>query len=515
MANRGLEMYQIHQIIKLHNDGKSCRRISKYLNLSRKSVSKYITLYQSTGLTFEQINSLSEHELSSLIRCQEAPNAKRLDILQSRFMNMESELKRTGVTKQLLWTEYKVEHPSGYNLTQFCKYYRDWSKSGEASFHFDHKAGDKMFVDFAGKKLQYTDRNTGEVHSPETFIAILGASQNIYVEAVESQKKTDFFSATENAMYVFGGVPAAIVPDNLKSAVSKANNYEPDINESFAAFGRHYGATILPARGYKPKDKALVENAVTNVYRNIYAPLRNQIFYSLAELNTAIREKLDIFLNKKFQNKDYSRNDLFIQIEKEALKPLPPTRFEFREYRIATISKTYHIFLDVDKHYYSVPFRYIGKKVKIEFARSWVAIYYKGERIAYHQRDKSLNGYTTIKEHMPAHHRFVSEWSPEKFISWARQVGQETESFIKIILETKSHPEQAYKSCVGILSYNKKVGSERLNLACRRADEFGSHSYKAVKNILNGAYERLSTQELSQYKTPEHENIRGADYYSS
>lgn len=514
MANRGLEMYQIHQIIMLHTDGKSYRQISKYLDLSRKAVTKYVLLYKSTGLTFEQINELSEHELSLLLRRQEEPNAQRLDILQSRFMNMESELKRTGVTKQSLWAEYKVEHPGGYNLTQFCKYYRDWSKSGEASLHIDHKAGDKMYVDFAGKKLQYTDRITGEVNYPETFISILGASQNIFVEAIASQKKADFFSATENSMYFFGGVPAAIVPDNLKSAVSKANNYEPDVNESFAAFGRHFGATILPARGYKPKDKALVENAVTNIYRNIYAPLRNQVFYSLAELNSAIREKLDIFLNKKFQNKDYSRNDLFMQIEKEALKPLPQTRFELREYRVATISKTYHVFLDADKHYYSVPFRYIGKKVKIEYARSWVSIYYKNERIAYHKRDKTLNGYTTTTEHMPARHRFVSEWSPEKFISWAQKVGQETESFIKIILETKSHPEQAYKSCAGILSYNKKVGSERLNLACRRADEFGSYSYKAVKNILNGNYERLSKGELSQYKSPEHENIRGSDYYN-
>lgn len=514
MANKGFEMIQIKQIIRLHAEGKSYREITNLLGQSRKAITKYVLLYQSTGLSYESIRQMSDEELSSLMEKQEKPNTNRLEILQSLIPEIEHELKGVGVTKQILWSEYKISHPDGYNYTQFCLYYNRWVKASEVTMHFEHKAGDKMFVDFAGNKLKYVERTTGEVREVEVFVAILGASQLTYVEAVQSQKKEDFISVVENALHFFGGVPAAIVPDNLKSAVNITNKYEAELNITFADFGLHYETTILPTRSRKPRDKALVENAVKNIYTRIYAPLRNRAFFSINELNSAIQEELVKHNNHNFQGKDYSRRVLFTQIEEQALKTLPQQSYEVKNYLTATVYKNSYVWLGCDKHYYSVPYRYIGKKVKIEFTRSIVALYLKNQRIAYHKRMPGQYGYTTIAEHLPSQHQFVSDWNPAKFISWAKEVGQETEKVINIILESKTHPEQAYKSCIGILSYGKKVGYDRLNDACRRADRYRSYSYRAIKNILTGNYDSLSKDEQVQYQLPLHENIRGAEYYA-
>jgi transposase len=514
MANKRLEMIQIKQIIRLHCDGGSYKNISETLRISRKTVTKYILLFRSTGLSYEELRIKSDEELGTMFAEQEKPNADRLEILLGKFGEMEKELKSPGVTKQCLWSEYKIKHPDGYNYTQFCLYFNKYLKTKDVTMHFDHKAGDKLFVDFAGSKQKITNRQTGEVHELEVFVAILGASQLTYVEAVESQKKEDFIAVVENALQYFGGVPAAIVPDNLKSAVTKANRYEPDLNRTFADFGEHFETTILPARSLKPRDKALVENAVKNVYTRIYAPLRHKEFFTIKDLNEAMWQQLEKHNNEKFQNKEYSRRELFTQIEEKALKPLPAMRYEIKNYSVGTVPKNCHIWLPCDKHYYSVPFRYTGKKVKIEYTRSKVVVYCGLERIAYHYRTPGMYQYTTIAEHLPSTHRFVSEWCPEKFINWAASVGAETEKVIKIILESKTHPEQAYKSCAGILSYAKKVGYQRLNQACRRADEFGSYSYRTVKNILTGNFDTLSNEGANQFQLPLHENIRGAEYYN-
>jgi transposase len=515
MAKRGLEMYKIKQIIQLLFEGKSNREIASILCLSRKAVTKYDLLFESTGLSYESVKDMTEEDLSLMMATQEKPNERRLEILQSQFTRIEHELKAVGVTKQLLWSEYKVRHPDGYNYTQFCFHYKRWHKSSEVTMHFEHKAGDKMFVDFAGKKLKYIDRISGEVIETEVFVAILGASQLTYVEAVASQKKEVFVKVVENALHFFGGVPAAIVPDNLKSAVTQADKYEAELNRTFADFGLHYGTTILPTRSLKPRDKALVENAVKNIYTRIYAPLRDRVFFSLEELNLAIKEKLEKHNKTNFQNRDYSRSQLFAQIDEPALKPLPMLRYEIKNYGVATVWKNSYVWLNCDKHYYSVPFRYIGKKVKIEYTLSWVAIYCDNQRIAFHSRIPGDYGYTTIAEHLPSSHNFVNEWRPEKFIGWAQSVGRYAEKVITKILDSKAHPEQAYKSCVGILSYGKKIGYERLNLACRRADEYGSYSYRTIKNIIVGNYDKLSRDEQNQYQIPLHENIRGSEYYGA
>lgn len=507
-------MLQVKQIIRLHSEGKSYRDISKSLGNSRKVVTKYILLFESTGLSYDEIKDYSEAEFFRLLSEREKPNENRLSILHELFPQIEHELKEPGVTKQGLWSEYKAEHPGGYNYTQFCLYFNKWLKSSEATMHFEHKSGDKMYVDFAGHKMKVTDRATGEVHELEVFVAILGASRLTYVEAVPSQKIKDFIKVVENALHYFGGVPAAIVPDNLKSAVTKADRYEPELNHTFAGFGLHYGTAILPARSRKPRDKSLVEGAVKIAYSRIYAPLRKRTFTSVKELNEAIWEELEKHNDTKFQGKDYSRRELFCQIERQALSQLPAMRYEIKETASATVYKNSYIWLGCDRHYYSVPFRYIGKKVRVECSASSVEIYDGYERIAYHKREYRQYGYTTIPEHLPSAHRFVSDWSPEKFLGWASTVGQETEKVIGKVLESKQHPEQAYKSCAGILSFGKKVGYERLNKACRRADEFKSYSYRTIKNILNGNLDNMYKEAEIQHQLPMHENVRGPEYYN-
>jgi transposase len=513
MANKRLEMLQIKQILQLDNDGKSFRQIANCLCSSRKTVTKYVLLFRSTGLKYQDIKDKSEHELAQILAEKEKPSLNRLEILSGKFDDLEKELRRKGMTKQLLWQEYKTENPDGYNYTQFCLYFNQWLRSKEVTMHLEHKAGDKMFIDYAGQKLHVTDRQTGQVREVEVFVAILGASQMTYVEASPSQKKEDFVASVANALEFYGGVPQAIVPDNLKSAVTTPNRYEADLNTTFQDFSLHYGTTVLPARSRKPRDKALVESAVKIIYTRIYAPLRKRVFFTIQDLNEAIWEELDKHNNMKFQGKEYSRSQLFAEVEAQALKPLPRSRYEIKNYINATVYKNCHVWLGCDKHYYSVPYRYVGKKVKIEYTRTNVAIYYNHERIAYHGRSYDHYAYTTIKEHMPSHHRLASEWCPDKFLGWASSVGPETELVIRKILDSKTHPEQAYKSCLGILSYGKKVGYERLNQACRRASEFGSYSYRTVKNILSRNYDSLFEDEQKQYISPLHSNIRGAEYY--
>ncbi len=513
MANKGLEMYNIKQIIKLHNDGKSYREICMLLGISRKCVTKYVLLYKSIGIDYDTIKQKSEGELEILMRNQELPSKDRFQILLEQCPEIEKELKRTGVTKQLLWSEYKIRHPDGYNYTQYCQHYKNWLKANEVTMHLEHKSGDKMYVDFTGKKLQYVNKATSEVIEVEVFIAILGASQLTYIEAVPSQKTEHFIKAVENALRYFGGVPLAIVPDNLKAAVTKASKYEAELNMIFADFSEHYNTTILPTRSYKPRDKALVESAVNISYTRVFATLRNEQFFSIQDLNTRILEKLDIHNNTKFQNKDYSRRELFTEIEEQELQELPIINYEIKRYSQATVYKNSHIWFGVDEHYYSIPYSYIGQKVKIQYTNSALSIYCKGERIAYHQRNYGKYQYTTNAEHLPSTHQFVSQWSPEKFITWARAIGAETETVINEVLSSKKHPEQAYKSCIGILSYGKKVGYERLNRACNRAIQFNSYNYRTIKNILASNYDKISLEDEIEYQTPNHENIRGAQYY--
>jgi len=516
MANKLTDMSKVRKVIKLHNQGKSKLFISKYLSLSRNTVKKYIALYQLLNLSQEDINQRSDAELEDLFSNSKTQNpSPRLKAVYDFFPYMERELKKTGVTKQRMWEEYIKKHPDGLKSSQFCEHYLRWSKKVNPVMHMTHKAGDKMFVDYAGKTLQLTDKETGEVIEVQFFVAILGASQYTYAEASMSQKKEDFIASIENALHYFKGVPAAIVPDNLKSAVTKSNRYEPTLNETFLDFAEHYGTTILPARAYKPRDKSLAEGAVKILYQRIYPALRNKVFYSLKDINEAVWKELDVHNNKKLTARPFSRLQLFKEDEQAKLSPLPIERYEIKQLSFATVMQNGHVLLSKDKHYYSVPYQYIRKKVKIMYTGQKVEVYYKYNRIALHKRNLKAYNYTTVKEHLASTHQFITEWTPQRFINWGASIDENVKMFITNLLEKKQHPEQAYKSCMGVLSFAKKVGNERLINACKRALDYDIYNYKIIQKILeNGLDMFIDEGEKTAQELPEHHNIRGKKYYT-
>lgn len=514
MANKLTDMSKVRKVIQMHHQGSSKLFISKYLSLSRNTVKKYIALYQLINLSIEDINQKNDAELEDLFSNFKTQNpSPKIQAVYDFFPHMERELKKTGITKLLMWEEYYKKHPEGLKSSQFCEYYQRWSKKVNPVMHMNHKAGDKMFVDYAGKTLQLIDEDTGEITEVQFFVAILGASQYTYAEASLSQKKEDFITSVENAIHYFKGVPAAIVPDNLKSAVIKSNRYEPIINETFLDFSEHYGTTILPARAYKPRDKSLAEGAVKILYQRIYPEVSNKTFYKLKDMNQAIWKELGIHNNKKLTGRPSSRLQLFNEIEKEKLSPLPVNRYEIKQLAFATVMLNGHVLLTKDKHYYSVPYQYIRKKVKIMYTTDKVEMYYKYNRIAIHKRDYKPYNYTTVKEHLATTHQFITDWTPQRFIDWGASIDESVKMFITKLLEIKQHPEQAYKSCMGVLSYAKKVGDERLINACKRALDYNVYNYKIIQNILQKGLDMIKDENQEQQQLPEHYNIRGNKYY--
>ena len=515
MASKRTSMNKIREIIRLHECGLSQRKIVNALKISRPVVKDYLQRCQKAGLHFCDIEKMSDTTLLNRLGCGTAkPAGKRLTQLRSRFEHIARELRRVGVTLLLLWQEYATECKGPhYSYSRFCRHYRMWARGSQADMHIEHKAGDKIFVDFAGKKLWVTNLVTGERKEVEVYVAILGASQLTYAEAVPSQKKQDFIKATANAFQYFGGAPAAIVPDCLKSAVTKGNKYEPDLNQEYAAMARYFDTTILPARPEHPKDKALVENAVNLIYQRVYAPMRAEVFGSLEELNRRIIELLEEHNNKRMQKFNLSRHQLFEQIEKASLKALPAQPYRPPNFAGATVQMNYHVYLKEDKHYYSVPHTLKGQKTGFIYTDSAVEIIHNNTRVAVHKRDRSVNGYTTNKDHMPSHHRFYAEWNPDRISRWAFDIGDEVRTLCIRIMNHRSHPEQAFKACIGVISLAKKFGRQRVNRACHRALSFGSYSYKTVKNILEKKLDLIEEENTLFDKLPAHDNVRGADYY--
>jgi transposase len=513
-------MKKIRDVIRLKSSSTlSDRQIARALNISRPVVGKYWQGFLDSGLRYEQIEDMTDSDLLRLIENPKIEKTTKYRQLAQYFPYFIVELKRTGVTLQHLWEEYKQKHPEGLQYSQFCYHFQRWRQSLEVRMHLEHKAGDKMFVDYAGRKLGYVDRQSGEFHPVEVFVAVLGCSALTYVEASESQEKEQWIRSNERAIWYMGGATTAIVADNLRSAVSRSDPYDPEINPEFAEFAEYYGMVILPARVRKARDKALVENTVQLVYQRIYAPLRNSVFYSLQELNEAIWERLEIHNNKSFQRLKISRRQLFEKTERSALKPLPAERFPMKTIKWVTVQFNYHVELREDLHYYSVPHYLYTKepktKVKMVYDDRVVAIYYDNIRIAQHKRDRRPNGYTTIPEHMPPEHRWYAQWNPTRFRSWAKSFGQEVLTVIEAVLESRKHPEQAYKVCLGILNLGKKYGSERLLKACAQANEFGTCSLKRIETLLKRALEEEQHPELDFVASiPEHENIRGSRYYN-
>lgn len=401
MANKTTDMSKIRKVIKFYSNGKSKLFISSYLSLSRNTVKKYISLYEVLGLSLDIINEKTDAELELLFSHTTVESiSPKLEALQDFFPKMERDLKKVGVTIHHMWEQYIALHPDGFQSSQFRYHYKVWSKRVNPVMHMNHKSGDKMYVDYAGKTLSIIDKESGELKEVQFFVAILGASQYTYAEASMSQQKEDFVCSVENAIRFFQGTPAAIVPDNLKSAVIKSSRFEPTINETLADFAEHYETTVLPARAYRPRDKSLVEGAVKILYRRIYANLKETNSFSLEELNREIWDLLDSHNKRKLTGRPYSREELFLEDEKDKLRPLPQERFEIKYQSIATVMQNGHVQLSRDKNYYSVPYQYIKKKIKILYTSSTVEIYYKYNRIAMHRRNYKPYVYTTVTEHL-------------------------------------------------------------------------------------------------------------------
>lgn len=364
----------------------------------------------------------------------------------------------------------------------------------------EHKAGDKMFVDYTGKKLQLVDKVSGEITDVEVFVAILGCSQLTFVMAMASQRKEDFIMGCEQALHFYGGVPQAIVPDNLKSAVTKASKYEAQLNDNFAAFAEHYHTFGFPTRTYKPKDKALVEGAVKIIYTTIFSKIDSKVYHSLDDLNIDILQHLQVHNSSLLTGQKYSRLQQFEELEKQTLQPLNPYPFELMSVQLSTVNKYGHVLLSVDKRYYSVPFKLIGKRLKIKYSTRKLSVYDDIEIVAVHDRFSGKgHKYITIQDHLASQHKYLSEWNPQKFMEMATAIDEVVANYISKILSREMYPEQSYKSCSGVLNLAKRVGKQRLINACRRADGYGLYNYGIIDQILRSKADNIAFEEKANF----------------
>lgn len=514
MSKRRTDVDKIREILRLCLElNYSLRDAAKTLGVSKTTVGEYIAEFKRTGLSYQEITGMSDTKVTELFEKGNKTSNPLYERLSRDFEYIEKELKRTGVTLYLLWEEYRQQEDEGFSYSRYCHHYRMWERRQDPDMHIDHKAGDITYMDYTGKKMHIVDPDTGEFQEVESFVSILGASQLTYLEFARSQKLEDWIQVNENAFIYFGGTTRGITPDNLKSAVTRACNYEPLINETYNALARHYGTVVLPTRPIKPKDKSLAENAVTLVYQRIFAPLRNMTFFSLSELNEAAWELLEKHNNTPFQRRDITRRQLFDDIEKSELRPLPANRYELKRYQVSKVEFNYHVYLKDDKHYYSVPSQYLSVKVKTIYTSRVVEIYKDNVRIAIHQRNRKPYGYTTIKQHMPASHQFINGWNPHRFISWAEKMGGSVKMFIQLMLDQREHPQQAFKACMGVLNLGKKSDDQAMQLVCKKAIEINCISYRFIANSLKNKVYKIEEEDPGDMKLPFHENIRGKDNY--
>jgi transposase len=516
MANK-LDPMDLKQIISLHLDGFSNRNIASTLGVSRNTVNNYMKLFQSCDYQMEELLELDVPDLKELFPSHTTIVNPRYNQLMLYFEKMNAARNHPGFTFRYHHNEYKQQVKDPYGFTQFMEHYNRKHAKVKGSMKLDHKAGNEVFIDFAGTKLHIVDASTGELIPVEVFIAILPNSQYTYIEACMSQKREDIVGCTANALSFFGGVPKAIVSDNLKSAVTRASKYEADINRTFKDFARHYSCVINPTRSYSPQDKALVEGAVQLAYQRIYYPMREMTFFSLSDLNREIRLLLDHYNDLLFQRKEASRKELFQSIERNYLKPLPDTPYQIKDYRRAKVQKIGYVYFSPDKSYYSVPYRYIGKTTQIHFTKSMVEVYYNYQRIALHQRNPSKGIYITNKDHLSSQHKAYTDWSPDYFKRKAAAHGNHVLECVEGVLGMGDYPETQYKRSMGIIQLHRQYGSQRLDNACKIAVEAEIYSYKRIENILKNGLDKepadLQLTGLFESHIPSHKNIRGANSY--
>lgn len=515
MAGKAKPMSQIKQLLRLHKQGHSIKSIARNLGISKNTVKSYLIKLATGKLPLTELLDLEDPVLESKFHAgNPAYKDSRFEHLSNNLEYFSKELKRVGVTKKLLWEEYTAVYQDGYAYSQFCFHLRQQLIAKRPGMKLEHEPADKLFVDFAGKPLHYVDRSTGELIPCQVFVACLPFSDYCFAMVVPSQRITDFLYALGCCLNDIGGTPAVLVPDNLKSAIIKTDRYEPEINRALEDFANHHNITVIPARPRKPKDKALVENQVKLVYNRVFAKLRNQQFFDLTSLNKAVKEKVKEHNQTRMQQKAYCREERFLAAEKHLLGPLPEKDFEIKYYSEPTVANNNHIYLGKDKHYYSVPYAYVGIKVKVIYTRSIVHIYARGKQIAVHIRNYKPAGYTTVKDHLSSHHRHYLDRSPEYYIAKAKAKSHELHLLTQLIFDQPQHPEQLYRTCDGLLRLQKNAPPDAFSKACEIAISCRNFSYKFVERILKNKMEGHQDDLVKEQALPIHHNIRGKEYYT-
>lgn len=513
MAGKSKEMSQIKQLLLMYSQGHGKQTIAKRLSISKNTVKSYLSKFDNLHKETSELLKMPEPELERLFFAGN-PSYKerdRYDVLQELLPYYAGELKRRGVNRQLLWEEYIASCSEGYSRSQFCYHLQQHLQIKKSSMVLSHTPGECLYVDFAGKKMSYVDKQTGELIECEVFVACLPYSDFGFVMAVPSQKSEDFIYCLEKCLTFLGGVPRTIVTDNLKSAVVKTDRYEPDINRVLADFANHYGTTICPARAYHPQDKALVENTVKLVYNRVYARLRNNVFFDINSLNQAMQEKMLLHNQTRMQEKPYCREEIFTSNEKACLSPLPEFGFEIKTYKELKVAKNNHIQLKPDNHYYSVPYTCIGKTAKVIYTRSLVYAYVDGQQVAVHKRIRTF-GYSTEKEHLCSTHKHYLERSPDYYRKKAKEHSSDFLELTECIFRQNKYPEQLYRSCDGLLRLARQTDKELFEEACRIAIQHRYYSYKFILNLIEN--NMVAHQKESFLKPlPTHENLRGKDQF--
>jgi len=510
MAQERLTVRKIKEILRLKHEAQlSNRAIAGACKVSNSTVGEYLKRARAAGISWP-LGEDGEEELYAKLFPEKVlvyPEKKRP---MPNWLKIHQEKKRKGITLKLLWQEYKQTYPDGYQYSQFCEHYRRWKKSHvEPSMRIEHKGGERMQVDYAGLKISFIDAETGENTKASVFVAILPASNYTYAEAQISENQCNWNNGHVRAFEYFGGVVKIVVPDNLKTGVSKPNYYEPGINIAYQELAEHYHFAVLPTRVRKPRDKGKVENGVQNVERWVIAPLRNRQFFSLYEVNLAIREQLGKLNNKVMKAVGRSRKQEFEEIDKPNLRPLPERRYEYAQWKIARVNIDYHV--EFDKHLYSVPHHLIHQQVDIRATERMVEIFHQGQPVAVHARNHRQGRFSTQHEHMPSNHQFMADLNAEGLIKRASKIGPKTTNLIKATLKSRRYPEQAFRTCLGILNFAQKYDHELLERACQAVYEIKAFSYQTVKQELIRLYKQPEPTIIEAL--PTHENIRGAEYY--
>jgi transposase len=510
MAQKPIPMEKLKQVFQLQRDGIPIREIARRVGISRNSVRKYLSLLAGCeGMgDVEMVSKAYSNDLLEL-------EAERLRQVTVHFSTAGTELSKTGVTRQLMWREYLAEHPDGYSYSRYCYHLKKYLKNRDLSMHLEYLPGDMIMIDYAGKKLYYMDPLNGEPVKCEVFVAILPYSGLIFCQAIQTQQTPDFTHSINSMSKFYGGVTSTIVCDNMRTAVKRSDRYEPEFTDICLQLSEHYGTTFSATRPYSPRDKAMVERAVNIVYNHVYGPLRNRKFSTLQELNAAIQEQLGLLNDKPYKNTPYSRLYFFEQQERQLLKPLPGLPFTQKKVIQLTVQRNYHVQLTEDRHYYSVPYQYVGKKVKVLYDASSLEIYLDQERIALHVRKNRNNAYTTMTEHMPPHHKRMHQirgWNRDDLLEQASRIGNSTHQAATLMMQNSIYIEQNYKACFGMLMLQKKYGSNRLEAACVRALQGSRVNYTMIKNILEKGLDKQTTLFTSSVII-DHDNIRGKDNY--